>query len=94
MHLGRAKVVLKELPRLPEPEREELAGGLVAPVTGQVARVKVAAGDTVEKGQVVAIIEAMKMEHSLLAPEDGTVAEVRVAEGETVEADTVLVVLE
>jgi len=94
VHLGRAKVVLKELPRLPEPEREELAGGLVAPVTGQVARVKVAAGDTVEKGQVVAIIEAMKMEHSLLAPEDGTVAEVRVAEGETVEADTVLVVLE
>ena len=94
VHLGRAKVVLRELPRLPEPEREELAGGLVAPVTGRVARISVGPGDAVAKGQVVAIIEAMRMEHSLLAPEDGTVAEVRAAEGDTVEADTVLVVLE
>jgi acetyl-CoA carboxylase biotin carboxylase subunit len=94
IHMGDASVVLRELPRLPEPEREEIRGGLVAPVTGQVARIAVSPGDVVKKGQVVAVIEAMKMEHALLAPEDGTVAEVLAAEGETVQTEAVLVVLE
>jgi len=67
------------------------AGGLVrAPMHGKVLAVLVTKGDTVVRGQRVAIIEAMKMEHTLTAPIDGTVSEiavvpdVQVAEGATI----------
>ncbi|MEX1280037.1 MAG: biotin/lipoyl-containing protein, partial [Acidimicrobiia bacterium] len=50
--------------------------------------------DRVTKGQVLVVVEAMKMEHAVRAPSDGTVAEVRVAEGAQVEADEVLVVVD
>jgi 3-methylcrotonyl-CoA carboxylase alpha subunit len=55
------------------------AGGRVsAPMHGKVLEVLVAPGDAVRKGDRLAVIEAMKMEHTLLAPIDGIVAEVRV----------------
>ncbi len=57
-------------------------GGLVkAPMSGKVIAVLVALGETVEKGQRVAIIEAMKMEHALQAPMRGTVADVEASVG-------------
>jgi 3-methylcrotonyl-CoA carboxylase alpha subunit len=60
-------------------------GGVVkAPMHGKVVAVFVAAGETVEKGQRVAIVEAMKMEHSLVAPRAGTVSEVAVEPGQQV----------
>ena len=60
-------------------------GGVVkAPMHGKVVAVFVAAGETVEKGQRVAIVEAMKMEHSLVAPRAGTVGEVSVEPGQQV----------
>jgi len=55
--------------------------------------VKAAEGDTVESGQELMVIEAMKMELSLKAPRAGTVAQVRAAAGDFVEADAVLVAL-
>jgi 3-methylcrotonyl-CoA carboxylase alpha subunit len=58
------------------------AGGLVrAPMHGKVLAVLVEPGGTVARGQRIAIIEAMKMEHTLVAPIDGTVAEIAVAAG-------------
>jgi 3-methylcrotonyl-CoA carboxylase alpha subunit len=65
-----------------------------APINGRVARLLVAAGDTVEKGQPVAIIEAMKMEHILAAPRAGTIARVAVAEGTQVAQDALVAELE
>ncbi|MCZ8103022.1 MAG: acetyl/propionyl/methylcrotonyl-CoA carboxylase subunit alpha [Burkholderiales bacterium] len=60
-------------------------GGIVkAPMHGKVVAVFVAAGETVEKGQRVAIVEAMKMEHSLVAPRAGIVSEVAVEPGQQV----------
>jgi propionyl-CoA carboxylase alpha chain len=61
---------------------------------GAVLRVHADAGDSVERGTVVMVLEAMKMEHEILAPATGKVAELRVGEGEQVEAGTVLAVIE
>ena len=62
-----------------------------APMPGLVVQVAVEAGDTVEPGQTVAIIEAMKMENDLKAESGGVVSEVHVAVGEPVEKGSVLV---
>ncbi len=64
-----------------------------APMPGLVVRVDVEEGDTVEAGQTVAIIEAMKMENDLKAASDGVVSRVRVRAGEPVEKGAVLVEL-
>ena len=65
-------------------------GMLTAPMPGKVARLLVAPGDAVGRGQLVAVLEAMKMEHRLLAPRDGRVGAVHVVEGEQVEEGTLL----
>ncbi len=61
-------------------------GALLAPMPGTVLRVSAGAGDRVERGQVLLILEAMKMELALTAPFEGTVAEVKVSAGEQVAA--------
>jgi 3-methylcrotonyl-CoA carboxylase alpha subunit len=69
-------------------------GGLVkAPMHGKVVAVFVAPGDRVEKGQRLAVVEAMKMEHALLAPSDGEVTEVAAEAGQQVAEGAKLVVL-
>ena len=60
------------------------ASGVVAPMPGKVLRVLVAQGDTVQRGTVVAILEAMKMENELRAGGDGTVGRIPVKEGQNV----------
>ena len=66
----------------------------VAPMPGKVTRLQVEAGQTVEGGTVLVILEAMKMEHPVTAPHDGVVERVAVAEGDQVDADDVLVVVQ
>ncbi len=60
-------------------------GILLSPMPGKVFRLLVAADQTVKAGQDVAVIEAMKMEHTLKAPFDGCVRAIDVAEGQQVE---------
>jgi biotin carboxyl carrier protein len=59
-------------------------GTVIAPMTGKILSVKVKKGDQVELGQVVCILEAMKMENEIAAPKAGTVREVYVSEGSPV----------
>jgi propionyl-CoA carboxylase alpha chain len=80
-------------PRFPVKAKEVVEGGLVAPLPGGVIAVSVAAGDTVTAGQLLVVVEAMKMEHRVVAPKDGTVAEVRAAVGDQVASGDLLVVL-
>ncbi len=64
--------------------------GVTSPIQGRVAAVRVEAGQQVEAGQILFIVEAMKMENEITAPHAGTIAEVRVEAGVTVEAGVVL----
>jgi len=68
------------------PAPGERAGDLLAPMPGRVRRTLVQPGDTVTRGQVLMILEAMKMEHAIRAPRDGVVARLRHGEGDLVEA--------
>ena len=63
---------------------------VAAPMPGNILSVNVAAGDTVKKGQVVAIVEAMKMENEIMAPCDGKVTAVAVTKGAAVESGALL----
>ena len=90
--LGATALVAAE--RYPEPGSGLAAGALTAPMPGTVVRVDVAKGATVEVGQMLVVLEAMKMEHAVRAGVDGTATEVRVAVGDQVEDGAVLVVVD
>lgn len=65
-----------------------------APMPGKILSVKASAGQAVKKGDVLMILEAMKMENEVVAPSDGTVASIDVTEGSSVEAGAVLATLD
>jgi len=67
---------------------------ITAPMGGKVIDIKVNLGDTVNEGDEVVIIEAMKMELPVVATASGTVKEIKCKKGDAVEADAVLIVLE
>ena len=67
---------------------------LLAPMPGKVVRIMVAEGDTVEKGQGVIVVEAMKMQNEIKSPKKGVVKKVAAKEGSTVNAGDPLVVIE
>jgi acetyl-CoA carboxylase biotin carboxylase subunit len=85
---------LERVPRFPPRTAAQVAGGCVAPMTGVVRKVAVAVGDRVHKGDLLLMLEAMKMEHRLLAHADGLVSQVRVREGQMVDPDDVLIVVD
>lgn len=88
-------VWLTERPRFPEAAREAaVPGGLVAPMPGKVVAVAVEDGQPVQAGDLLVIVEAMKMEHRVTAPSAGTVGEIRATVGEQVNAGDLLVVIE
>ena len=72
-----------------------LAAGepVTAPMPGNIVRVEVKQGDKVKSGQLLVILEAMKMQNEIVAPKDGTVAQVVVKTGEKVDTGAALVVL-
>jgi len=82
------------VPRFIAPGDEAASGGLTAPMPGKVIDIRVAVGDTVEVGQILILLEAMKMEHPMRATVDGVVAEIRIREGEQVENDALLLIIE
>ncbi len=65
-------------------EESAAVGSLKSPMPGQVVAFKVAVGDSVKKGEPLAVIEAMKIEHTITAPTDGVVAELLFAPGDLV----------
>ncbi|MCY4142749.1 MAG: ATP-grasp domain-containing protein [Gammaproteobacteria bacterium] len=84
-------IALRELPRFAMTGTVEVEGGLTAPMPGKVLSTEVNAGDPVSAGQLLVVLEAMKMEHRITAPVDGVVGSVRVVVGDQVEKDAVLI---
>jgi len=89
-----AQPVAAPQPAAPAPAAPAVSGGagtVVSPMPGTVLDVKVKEGDAVSVGQVVVILEAMKMETEIVSEVAGSVAAVRVKKGDAVDTDTVLV---
>nr|WP_076828462.1 biotin carboxylase N-terminal domain-containing protein [Frankia sp. CcI49] len=83
----------RELPRFVEPGSGVSPGSLTAPMPGTVVRIGVTSGDRVAKGDLVAVLETMKMEHTITAPHDGVVVELGFGVGDTVDSGAVLAVI-
>lgn len=70
------------------------AEAIKAPMPGTIVSVNVSAGQKIAKGDVLIVLEAMKMENEIMAPHDGVVASVNVSKGESVNSGTLLVSLQ
>lgn len=80
----------------PAPKVSSGASGNIkvnSPMPGKIIALKVNAGQSIKKGDVVLVLEAMKMENEIVAPEDGTVASLNVSAGQSVEAGDLLATL-
>ena len=66
---------------------------VTAPMPGNILNVNVTSGQAVKKGDVMFILEAMKMENEIVAPEDGVVKQILAQKGATVDTDEVLAVI-
>ena len=88
-------MMLSDSTRIP-PEAQDAAGGgtITAPMHGQLLSIDVAAGEAVQKGQRIAVLEAMKMQHEIIAPGDGCVVEVAASAGKQIGAGDVIMMLE
>lgn len=80
----------------PAPAAAAPAGGeqVTAPMPGTILAVNVAQGATVKKGDVLMILEAMKMENEIMCPCDGKIVSVNTSKGATVESGTLLCVIQ
>lgn len=81
----------KAAPKAAAPTGAQGAVKVNAPMPGKILKVNAAAGAAVKKGDVLVVLEAMKMENEICAPQDGTVATVECAAGDSVESGKVLV---
>ena len=88
-----APVAPKAAPAAPKASGAAGAVSVKAPMPGNIMKVNCKVGASVKKGDVLIVLEAMKMENDICAPADGVVASVEVAQGASVETDALLVTL-
>lgn len=96
---GAALAAPKAAPAAPKAAPKAVSQGaqgsvtVAAPMPGKILGIKASVGQAVKKGEVLVILEAMKMENEIVAPEDGTVASINVANGDSVEAGATIATL-
>ncbi len=94
LHCPDGDIDLVEVPRFPTGALAAVAGGLIAPMPGNVTSVRVAKGESVSQGQLLLTLEAMKMEHRITAQRPGRVSRILVRPGDQVDNGALLAVLE
>lgn len=92
------KLVRKEVERKPGegavPNKSTGAGAIKAPLPGNIFKIGVAVGDSVSKGDLLLIMEAMKMENNVLAEKDGVIKSIKVGVGDAVLQNDILIEFE
>ena len=88
---GTASAASKAAPKAAAPAGAQGAVKVNAPMQGKILKINASAGASVKKGDVLLVLEAMKMENEICAPQDGTVATVECSVGDSVETGKVLV---
>ena len=83
----------KAAPAAPKAQGKTGSVVIKAPMPGTILKINVKVGDAVKSGDVVCVLEAMKMENDICAPQDGVVSSIEVAQGASVATDAVLVTL-
>ena len=81
---------------VPSPKPETSAGGSIkvkAPMPGKLVKINCKTGQSVKRGEILCLLEAMKMENEIFAPCDGTIVTVEVSQGDTVAGDALLFTL-
>lgn len=92
-----AAPVAPAAPAAPVQEKKAASGGsagkvkVTAPMPGTILKIVASVGDKVKRGQVLLILEAMKMENEIVAPSDGEIASINVTSGSSVNAGDLLV---
>ena len=81
-------------PAAPAPAASGAGESITSPMPGNILAVNVTAGQAVKKGDVLMVLEAMKMENEIMCPRDGVVASVNTSKGASVESGTLLCVLQ
>ena len=92
----KAEAPKAEAPKAEAPKAAPVSGNgenITCPMPGTIVKLPVKAGDSVKKGDLLCVFEAMKMENEILAPRDGVVNSVAVAQGATVNSGDVVLVL-
>ena len=88
-----AAAVAPAAPKAAKPAGAQGANSVIAPMPGTILDVKVSVGQSVKKGEVICVLEAMKMENDIPAPCDGVIASVNVQKGASVAANDVIATL-
>jgi propionyl-CoA carboxylase alpha chain len=91
---GGWQIQLEQQPRFPSAATDTGPGGPASPLPGTIVAVSTAVGDTVAEGQLLVVLEAMKMEHQILADAAGRVSAIHVSVGDRVDAHQLLVTVE
>lgn len=94
IHTHQGTFILNWISPFPKVNTQQISeGSLRAPMTGQIVQVHIEEGQAVQQGDLLMILEAMKMEHQIVAPSDGTIASIFFTTGDSVQQDTVLLEL-
>ncbi|MHC1592489.1 MAG: sodium-extruding oxaloacetate decarboxylase subunit alpha [Methermicoccaceae archaeon] len=89
--LGGGVASVQEMPKMSKPE--DVEGGVLVSMQGTILRIKVKVGESVSEGDVVAVLEAMKMENDVIAPRSGSVKEILAEEGDMVSPGDIIMVI-